>query len=986
MIEIQNITKTYNKNSRNANTVLDNASLTLPDKGLVFIVGESGIGKSTILNAIGGLMKYEGQILYDKKPEDIERYRRKNISYIFQDFMLFNELSVRDNIKIALNIQGIYDDKEISRRVDIILKAIHLNINPKRRTAALSLGQRQRVAIARALASDPKIILADEPTGNLDSQTSMIIMDLLKAISKDRLVLIVTHNINIVELYGDEAYRIINKKFEPLDPASLQGADQDFSKNKIYVDEMKEEDFQSESTLFKFYTGKEASKQEIKIINDHGKIMIIGDNITVVSPSQLSLHTKHDEENKKEVKEVTPINLDFKEREEKRSFGDSPFASFFRGLFSFRESKNKRKGAKFFHNAETLVPLAGFIFVDIFCGVLKYTNDASSFVGKQAENQIVLASDPTDVETRYYDSSFLNSIMNEESGLTYMPSEVPTSYLGNELENWSLSVASEIVSTSNSSYDIESLSNKSVQFYDKDVLASLPVFSDLKKYDLKDNEIVLDKTIFRRSSYGANGMNLLPLRCYNGKTVEENLVESKFYATEYKLGSESEVRHEYTIKGLVDIGYNAAYTNKATYDDYSLRYMKQSSYGNYRSNLDMLPYPSLEGITFTTKDALPSGYTLRDFQSAIPAHSVINQKVEAIVSKNAQIDFYNTALRESLISIDNEQTVDGLTDAEKVVCFSSSHSEQEFFTRSIASKTFYAAEYDAGLEVKVPAAEKNETHDPIVIHAKVSSAYKSHFGSDDEKALGQLNEMLSKTPVSSVSYCNSLGTSISIDVILKVDGFIDGTLDTPIKVAEASKPYLDGNYRNLNNLVGSVRVGSTSELVDFAKLLQKTRLFTKDVKKTKAYFASNKDKLHIVAYSIDDIAEVTVKATKRAMLRGVFIGIAVMVLILVLLEVMDNISRINKDKIYYGILRCLGKTKAEIIRDDIQKLTANALVYFLLPIVCMTLFLLIFQLYYLGLWFFVFVAGVYGIMVLSSEIPLMITLSHDPIQIMRTLQ
>ncbi|MFA6586550.1 MAG: ATP-binding cassette domain-containing protein, partial [Bacilli bacterium] len=211
MIEAKNVSKTYNPGSRKENCVLNNASLSLPDTGMVFIVGKSGIGKSTILNAIGGLISYEGEILYNGKKEDIEKYRRRNIGYIFQSFYLFEELSVRDNIRIGLNLAGVYDEKEITRRVGILLAAVGLNINASRSAGALSLGQRQRVAIARALASNPHIILADEPTGNLDSKNSLRIMDILKNLSKDHLVLCVTHNVNLVHLYADKAFSVENK-------------------------------------------------------------------------------------------------------------------------------------------------------------------------------------------------------------------------------------------------------------------------------------------------------------------------------------------------------------------------------------------------------------------------------------------------------------------------------------------------------------------------------------------------------------------------------------------------------------------------------------------------------------------------------------------------------------------------------------------------------------------------------------------------------
>lgn len=184
-IQVENIVKTFNKHSRNANRVLKGVSFTLPEKGLVCIFGKSGSGKTTLLNIIGGLEKADsGRVLLDgecmgKKTDHI---RNAKIGFIFQNYYLEKGYTISEILHNQMTIAGFTDEAEISRRTEEALRLVEMERFKNKRGDALSGGQQQRVAIARAIVKGSDVILADEPTGNLDAENTMKVMDILKEI------------------------------------------------------------------------------------------------------------------------------------------------------------------------------------------------------------------------------------------------------------------------------------------------------------------------------------------------------------------------------------------------------------------------------------------------------------------------------------------------------------------------------------------------------------------------------------------------------------------------------------------------------------------------------------------------------------------------------------------------------------------------------------------------------------------------------------
>ncbi|MBR2715607.1 MAG: ABC transporter ATP-binding protein, partial [Ruminococcus sp.] len=214
MLQIRNISKKYEVGGI-ITKALDEVSLSLRDNEFVAILGPSGSGKTTLLNIIGGLDRYDsgdliiGDISTKKyKDRDWDSYRNHTIGFVFQSYNLIEHQSVLSNVELALTISGI-SKKERRNRATKALIEVGLKDHIHKKPNQLSGGQMQRVAIARALVNNPDILLADEPTGALDSETSVQVMELLKEVAKDRLVVMVTHN---PELAKEYATRIVTLK------------------------------------------------------------------------------------------------------------------------------------------------------------------------------------------------------------------------------------------------------------------------------------------------------------------------------------------------------------------------------------------------------------------------------------------------------------------------------------------------------------------------------------------------------------------------------------------------------------------------------------------------------------------------------------------------------------------------------------------------------------------------------------------------------
>ena len=234
--------------------VINDTTLKLPKKGMVAFLGESGSGKTTLVNVLGGLDSYKsGSISYDDtkflkyQMDKVDTYRRNHFGYIFQNYNILEDKTVSENLLLALHIIGIYDEKECEKRIKNALEAVGLYKFRKKLAGALSGGQMQRVSIARALVKHNDVIIADEPTGNLDSESTRQIIRILKKLSINSLIILVTHDISLANTYADYIYHINDGKIS------------DYKENNL-KDNEKEDNFTYDDSFYEPIIKKDRAK------------------------------------------------------------------------------------------------------------------------------------------------------------------------------------------------------------------------------------------------------------------------------------------------------------------------------------------------------------------------------------------------------------------------------------------------------------------------------------------------------------------------------------------------------------------------------------------------------------------------------------------------------------------------------------------------------------------------------------------------------
>lgn len=281
MIVIEKVNKYFNRHRKNQIHVIDNTSLKLGDTGLVALLGPSGSGKTTLLNVIGGLDKVSKGKIYINNQRitrrsvgKIDKIRNLNVGYIFQDYKLVDNMSVFDNIALVLKMVGIRDKKEIKTRVNYVLETLGIYRYRNRPAAMLSGGERQRVGIARAIVKEPNIIIADEPTGNLDSKNTLEIMNIIKAISKTRLVILVTHEVNLAKFYASRIIELEDGKILK-DYKNNHDGELDYAiENNIYLKDFKNYNKINKETVAIDYYSDSGEKVDLDIVVKNGNIYI----------------------------------------------------------------------------------------------------------------------------------------------------------------------------------------------------------------------------------------------------------------------------------------------------------------------------------------------------------------------------------------------------------------------------------------------------------------------------------------------------------------------------------------------------------------------------------------------------------------------------------------------------------------------------------------------------------------------------------------
>ncbi len=275
-VKITNAHKYYNRGKSNQLHVMDDVNLELPEQGLVAIFGRSGCGKTTLLNTVGGLDKIASgsiELFGQNIKEDTDTLRNKYVGYIFQNYNLSLTDTVYENVAAALRLCGMEDETDISERVMAALTNVDMAKYRDRTPDTLSGGQQQRVAIARAIVKCPSIILADEPTGNLDEANTVLVMDILKELSRTRLVLLVTHEAHLVDHYCDRVIEIVDGHV--VSDRLNEGANGYVQRNKnhIYLGELDRAETAAPGVTLEYY-GEPLGEIKLRIVNQNGKLFL----------------------------------------------------------------------------------------------------------------------------------------------------------------------------------------------------------------------------------------------------------------------------------------------------------------------------------------------------------------------------------------------------------------------------------------------------------------------------------------------------------------------------------------------------------------------------------------------------------------------------------------------------------------------------------------------------------------------------------------
>ncbi len=367
---INHVHKFYNKGSQNQIHVMNDISLELPESGLVAVFGVSGCGKTTLLNAIGGLDKIDSgsiALFGSDISSDTDTLRNKYIGYIFQNYNLNVTDTVYENVASSLRLCGMTDEDEIKRRVLLSLSAVGMEKYKNRTPDTLSGGQMQRVAIARAVVKSPAVILADEPTGNLDENNTVLVMDMLKEISKNHLVILVTHEKDLVDFYCDKVIELVDGHVASVrDNGNASGYVQK-NKNDIYLGELEHEKTVVGGIELDLYGNPEGIK--LRLVNRNGRLYLKCDTPSVSVIDDTS-ETRLVEGTFEAKARETAANSDFSV-DSLGSFEGSNYGRLFRLLPSLKESfisfytSRKKKGRRFLRFALIMLAIV-FVFMASF--------------------------------------------------------------------------------------------------------------------------------------------------------------------------------------------------------------------------------------------------------------------------------------------------------------------------------------------------------------------------------------------------------------------------------------------------------------------------------------------------------------------------------------------------------------------------------------------------------------------------------------------
>lgn len=562
MIKLVKVNKYFNRFKKNENHVINNTSFELGNSGLVSLLGESGSGKTTLLNAIGGLDNISSGSIYidGKKLSRFSYFKDKirtlKIGYIFQNYNLIDNMSVFDNIALSLRMIGIKDKEEIKKRVNYVLEKIDMYRYRKRPASALSGGQRQRVGIARAIVKNPDVIIADEPTGNLDSKNTIEVMNIIKTISQEKLVILVTHEKPLAMFYSDKIIELVDGKVEAIYDNNHNDELDYRIDNKIYLKDIKKcEKISGDMFNGKIYN-ESLDNINFTIVVKNGNIYIESDKkVEVVdSNSNIEIVNEHYKKITKDdyIKNKFDLSILSNDKKLKYSSIYNPISMIAKGISIVLDYKFIKK-----------MLLGGFVISAMFI-LFSISNIAG-----------VMHIDDSDflkVNKKYYSLNIPKGNIEKINNVKNL--------LGD----------GSIIPSISGNYQIET--NTIYQFQDRGVDISAPVaFTDvIDKSDLiygmmpGDNEVLVDKRVIENNIDKFNSPKSIGILSYKD-LVGKYLVNGKL---------------KLRVSGIVNCGVKSFYINKK---DFSYL-INSEEYANFTSN-----YRNIKDNNFTLKEGrLPGDY------------------------------------------------------------------------------------------------------------------------------------------------------------------------------------------------------------------------------------------------------------------------------------------------------------------------------------------------------------------------------------------
>ena len=438
MLEIKNVTKIYNTKGGVVTHALNDVSISFGETGLVFLLGKSGSGKSTLLNVSGGLDEpTSGEIIVKGKSSrdftgsDFDSYRNTFVGFIFQEYNILDEFNVEDNIALALELQGKNKDKE---KIQAILRDVELEAYAKRKPNTLSGGQKQRIAIARALVKDPQIIMADEPTGALDSATGKQVFDTLKRLSKTRLVIVVSHDREFAEIYGDRIVELADGKIIS-DVVKTHVSPTEIDENVALI---------GENTL-SIKKGTSLTPENIKTIQEfiqktEGDVIISNGQKEISSFKKVNRMSESGETEKfKDTPQDIVVHKDYTAEESKFIRSRLPAGKAIRIGASGLKVKPVRLAFTI------LLSVIAFIMFGLFSTLMLYDGDSvliSSFMDSGSESFNV---------TKHYVTHYTNDDWTNLNDLRFTDADIE--YFKNEFDSKTVGYRSRSVSVSNINVD-----------------------------------------------------------------------------------------------------------------------------------------------------------------------------------------------------------------------------------------------------------------------------------------------------------------------------------------------------------------------------------------------------------------------------------------------------------------------------------------------------------------------------------------------------